>query len=316
MKRILSALIAAAILLLLGSCSQKPKTALTVQGAEINSEIFAYYLDRVISSPESYGLEKTASENEFKDAAVTECKKYVVSNSEFLNGGNSLSSADKVAVSEQVNNIWMRSGKHYESIGVSKQTLTKIVTSEKYEEAVFTALYDRGRGDAAAERAIQNYFYDNYVCFRTVCAYFSSANGTPLTQLEKTEMLNFFTGLSGENKVTPEDFEKSFADTVYTVSDTVILKKNSDGYPEGFYDSVASQADSTVQMIVYDDCVFVIYKENLADKGEGVYASYRASCVNDLYADRNDERIEKTIAVLTVEKNEKVIDKIFKKIKK
>ena len=315
MKRILFAVIAAAMLLMLGSCSVKPKVALTVQGAEINSEIFAYYLDRVVASPESYGLEKNAADKELKDAAVTECKKYVASNSEFLNGGNSLSSADKVAVSEQVNNIWMRSGKHYESIGVSKQTLTKIVTSEKYEDAVFTSLYDVGREDVAAERAVQNYFYDNYVCFRTVCAYFSGADGTPLTQLEKTEMLNFFTGFSGESKVTPEDFEKSFADTAYTVSDTVILKKNSDGYPEGFYESVAAQTDSTVQTIVYDDCVFVIYKENLADKGEGVYASYRSSCVNDLYADRNDERIEKTIEVLTVERNEKVIDKIFKEIK-
>ena len=69
-----------------------------------------------------------------------------------------------------------------------------------------------------------------------------------------------------------------------------------------------------MQTIVYDDCVFAIYKENLADKGEGVYASYRAACVNDLYADRNDERIEKTIAVLTVEKNDKVIDEVYSKI--
>lgn len=315
MKRFSAVVIVAVMLILLGSCSGKPKVALTVQGSEVNSEIFAYYLDRVVASPENYGLEGGASEEEIKDAAVTECKKYVASNSEFLNGGNSLSAADKVAVSDQVNNIWMRSGKHYESIGVSKQTLTKIITSEKYEDAVFTALYDVGREDAAAERAVQNYFYNNYVSFRTVCAYFSSADGTPLTQLEKTEMLNFFTSLSGDAKITYEDFEKSFADTAYTVSDTVILKKNSDGYPEGFYDSVASQEDSTVQMIVYDDCVFVIYKENLADKGEGIYASYRSSCVNDLYADRNDERIKKTIEVLDVERNEKVIDKIFKEIK-
>ena len=56
--------------------------------------------------------------------------------------------------------------------------------------------------------------------------------------------------------------------------------------------------------------------KNLADKGESVYASYRATCVNDLYADRNDERIEKTIAVLTVEQNEKVIDDVYKRVKK
>ena len=136
-----------------------------------------------------------------------------------------------------------------------------------------------------------------------------------MTQLERNEMINFFNSLSGGKSITSEEFEKSFTDTGYSVSDTVILKKSSDGYPEGFYDAVTLQPVSTVQTIVYEDCAFVIYKENLADKGESVYASYRSDCVNDLYADRNDERLKKITEVLTVEQNDKVIDRIYKKIK-
>jgi hypothetical protein len=316
MKKFISVVLAAVMMLSVSGCSAKPKTALTVEGTALNSEIFAYYLDRVAASPESYALGKDASEKELKDAAVRECKRYIAVNTDFVNSGKQLTSAQKVEISERVNNIWMRSENHYNSIGVTKQTLNKIVTAGKYEEAVFTALYDKGVGDVAAEKAIQSYFYDNYVSFLTVCAYFSSANGTPMTQLEKTEMLNFFSSLSDGKTITAEEFEKSFADTGYAVSDTVILKRNSDGYPEGFFDSVRAQTDSTVQIIIYDDCVFAIYKENLADKGEGVYAAYRTACINDLYAERNEERIEKLTEGLSVDENSKVIDSVYKAIVK
>lgn len=316
MKRFFAALLAASMLLLFGSCSEKQEYALTIEGTQISSEIFACFLDRVVASPERYGLKADASEKELKAAAVKECKRYVAINTEFRNGGNSLTSAQKVEISEKVNNIWIRSENHYNSIGVSRQTLNKIITAEKYEEAVFTALYDKGAGNAADEAKIQAYFYDNYVSFRTVCAYFTLPDGSPMTQLEKTEMLAVFDNLAASGIKTPEAFNQSFLDAGYPASDTVILKKSSDGYPEGFFDTVYSQTDDTVQTIVYDDCVFAVYKENLEEKGEGVYASYRSVCINDLYADENEERISKAVEALSVEENSKVIDGIYKKIKK
>ena len=155
MKKIIAALIAAVMMFSVSGCSSAPKTALTIEGTALNSEIFAYYLDKVTASPESYGLGKDASEKEFKDAAVKECKRYIAVNTDFVNSGRPLTSAQKVEISERVNNIWMRSENHYNSIGVTKQTLTKIVTAGKYEEAVFTALYDKGVGDVAAEKTIR-----------------------------------------------------------------------------------------------------------------------------------------------------------------
>ena len=314
MKRIIGALLTVVLLLSVSACSDKNGFALKIEGTEIGREVFAYFLDRVVAAPESYGLKKNASEGELKKAAVNECKRYIAINTEFRNGGNSLTSAQKTEISEKVNNIWLRSENHYNKIGVSRQTLTKIVTAEKYEEAVFTSLYDKGTQNTAAEQKIQNYFYENYVSFRTVCVYFTSANGEPMTQLEKNEMLTVFEGFATSKASTPEAFTQGFLDEGYSASDTVILKKSSDGYPEGFFDKVYSQTDATVQIIIYDDCVFAVYKENLKDKGESVYAAYRSVCINDLYADENEERINKIVADLSVEENEKVINDVYKKI--
>lgn len=315
MKKLFAALLAAAMLLLFGACSAKNEYALKIEGTEISGEIFAYYLDKVAAAPERYGLKKDASANELKKAAVNECKRYVAVNTDFKNSGKALTSPQKVEISEKVNNVWLRYESHYNKIGVSKQTLNKIITCEKYEESVFTALYDKGTGDAAAEKKLQDYFYTNYVSFRTVCVYFTSANGEPLSLLEKNEMLAVFDQLAVSKSTTPEAFTQGFLDEGYSASDTVILKKNSDGYPDGFFDAVYKQADSTVQVIVYDDCVFAVYKENLRDKGESVFAAYRSVCINDIYSAENEKRISLTVADLKVEENSKVIDAIYGKVK-
>lgn len=314
MKKLFAALLAAAMLLLLGACSDKKTWALKIEGTEIGSEIYAYYLDRVIAAPERYGLKNNASANELKKAAVDECKRYIAVNTDFRNSGNTLTSAQKFEISENVNNIWLRSENHYNEIGVSKQTLNKIVTSEKYEEAVFTALYDKGTGNASAEKKIQDYFYTNYVSFRTVCVYFTNSNGEPLSALEKSDMLAVFDQLATTKSSTPEAFTQGFLDEGYSASGTVILKKNSDGYPDGFFDAVYNQPDATVQIIVYDDCVFAVYKENLRSKSESVYAAYRSVCINDIYSAENEERINLIASDLKVEENDKEIDKIYKKV--
>lgn len=301
---------------LLCSCSGGKQTVLTVSGAEIDSEIFTYYLDKVIQRPTDYGLTDNPQKNELKQAAVNACGEYLYANTEFRNRGLSLSAAEKVEISETVNDLWVRFEKHYKKIKVSKQTLTKIQTSQAYADAIFTSVYDKGTGNASAEKELQDYFYSNYVCFRTVCAYFTSADGSsPMTQLEKNELLASFNSLKSQGVKEAE----AFADTVraagYTLSDSVLLKKGAEGYPAGFFEKVYSQAADTVQIIEYDECVFAVFKEDLKAKGESVYVNYRSSCISDLYSEQADREVQEYIASLTFEEKGGKIDRIIKRLK-
>ncbi len=301
MKKIISAVLAVLIMLSLCSCSAGSKTVLVISGAEINSEIFTYFLDSVISRPSDYGLDVNPEKEDIKQAAIDECKQYLAANTMFKDKGLTLSAAEKVEISDNVNYFWMRFENHYKNIGVSKQTLTKIMTAQAYEDAIFTATYDRGADDTAAEKKLTDYFYSNYICFRNVCAYFTSADGaTPMTQQEKNDLLAAFNLMVSNAGANVEDFSVAVTNAGYTLSDTVLLKKGSDGYPEGFFEKVAEQKIGTVQTIVYDECVFAVWKEDLADKGESVYASYRSSCINDLYADEAQQTMNEYIETLDV----------------
>lgn len=315
MKRILAALLAVFMIFSLCSCGQSKKTVLTISGTEINREIFTYYLDKVISRPTDYGLTDNPDDKDVKAAVITECKKYLAANTEFRDAGLSLSSAEKVEISQTVNDFWVRFENHYKEIGVSKQTLTKIFTSDAYSDAIFTETYDKGTGNAAAEKEIQDYFYNNYISFRTVCAYFTAADGvTPMTQIEKNELLAAFEGYVQTSGNDVDSFSEAVNNAGYPLSNSILLKKGSDGYPDGFFEKVYSQTDNTVQLIVYDECIFAVVKENLKGKGEGVYANYRSSCINDLYSAEADRKTEDYIATLTVEENGNAADRLIDKM--
>ena len=312
MKKIISAVLAALILFSFTACNMSKKTVLVISGTEIDSEIFTYYLDKVIHRPSDYGLDENPEKKLIKKTAIDECKKYLAVNTSFADKGLSLSAADKVEIADNVNYFWTRFENHYNEIGVSKQTLTKIMTSEAYNDAIFTATYDRGIGNAAAEKELTDYFYSNYVSFRTVCAYFTAADGSAMSQADKLALIESFKALGQNASVESEKFAESVTASGYTLSDTIILKKNSDGYPEGFFEKVYSQANSTVQILEYDECVFAVLKESLEDKGEAVYINYRSSCIADLYSEDSENDIEANIETMTVD--EKGVDRIVNKM--
>ena len=312
MKKFLSVLFTVLILTSLTACNGTKKTVLIISGTEIDSEVFTYYLDRVIHRPEDYGLAENSEKKLVKQTAIDECKRYVAINTSFRDKGLSLSAADKVGISDNVNRFWMRFENHYDEIGVSKQTLTKIMTADAYEDAIFTATYDRGTGNAAAEKELTDYFYSNYVSFRTVCAYFTAPDGSAMSQADKIALVDSFKEMEQTTAVEADKFSESVTAAGYTLSDTIILKKNSSGYPAGFFEKVYAQANGTVQILEYDECVFAVMKENLKDKGDAVYANYRTSCITDLYSAASEQEIDSYTETLTVE--EKGVDRIINKM--
>lgn len=313
MKKIAAVMLAVIIILSLTACGNQKKTALIISGTEINSEIFTYYLDKVHQSPTDYGMHAYPTNSDLKQAAVNECKKYLAANSGFAEKGLSLTASEKVEISQAVNNYWIRFENHYNEIGVSKQTLTKIFTSDAYKDALFAAEYDKGTGDAEAEAVLKDYFYKNYISFRTVCAYFTAADGSPMTQLDKSQLLAAIDLLAKNAGTDIEKFAEEAQAAGYSLSTSVLLKSGADTYPDGFYERVSEQNDDTVQVLTYDECVFIVWKENLKDKGESVFQNYRSACIDDLYYEEYQATLNDYLDTLDVEEKS-IVDRIIKKI--
>jgi len=304
MKKIICALAALNLIILsLASCSfGGKKTALTISGTDIDSEIYAYYLDRVEQRPEDYGLNSEYKQSEARDAAVDLCVRYLAFNTYFAENGLSLSVSEKVSVSDNVNNFWMRSGNHFEKIGVSKQTLTKILTSEAYENAIFSYLYDKGTGDMEAEESIKVYFYGNYVAFRNICAYYTTDDGSGrITEQERLALVDTFNAIAAASGTDSDSFTTACSDAGYAASDIAVLEKSNEGYPAGFFDNVNGMQFNEVKVFEYSDSIFAVRKESLVELGEGLYSSYRDTCIKNMHADEWSAFVEDYISTFTVD---------------
>ena len=304
MKKKLSVLLVCALLcLILGGCAfDGKKTAVTVSGTDIDEEIYNYYYDEVNKRPADYGLGEDPSSSELKDAAVNQCVRYLAFNTYFAQEGLSLSVPDKVTIADNVNNFWLRGENHYKKIGVSKPTLTKIFTSEAYKDAIFTYLYDKGTEDTEAEGQVKAYFYSSYISFRNICAYFTSDDSAgKLTEQERLDLVNSFSLIAAASGTDSEGFTSACADAGYVASGTVVLAKGSEGYPEGFYESVNMMAPGEVKVLQYDDCVFAVRKESLTDLGDGLYSGYRDTCIKEMHAAEWEAFVEDYVSTFTVE---------------
>ena len=65
------------ILSLFSGCSEE-KAFLTVEGKAISEGLYTYYLDKVLSDPSQYGIDKTDGKAA-TEAALECCKRYVAS---------------------------------------------------------------------------------------------------------------------------------------------------------------------------------------------------------------------------------------------
>lgn len=305
MKKIFSVFLVISILMLsLCGCdikiSRTKKDALVISGTEINEEIYNYYLDVVTQRPGDYNISSSKDEDAIKDAAIEQCKRYLAINTSFKERNLKLTNAQKIEIADNVNNFWIRSEAHYEKIGVSRQTLSKILTANEYEDAIFSSIYDKGMDDTEAEGEIQAYFYANYTAFLNICAYYTTGS-TTLTEQEKQNLIASFENIAQNSGESAEDFTNACSDAGYSASSTVIIEKESEGYPSGFFLKVYTMEPNTVRVFSYDDCVFCIRKESLASLGDEVYSNYRDTCIEKMYSADWQQTVDNYLKNFTID---------------
>ena len=113
-------------ILLFSSCdiTQKKPSALTINNTKISDDVFTYFLDCAIND-----LGENASYETAKERAAALAGKYYKTNSLAHGYGLTLSTAQKVAVSEKVNAHWNIYCNYYTNIGITRfsvQMLTVI----------------------------------------------------------------------------------------------------------------------------------------------------------------------------------------------
>lgn len=300
MSRVLSVLFififAASFTACSGGTSNVP-TAVTVGNVEVGSDIYAYYLDTVLQNSD-----ESLKEDDAKKQAEQLCANYIKINTAFKEMKLSLSSATKSDLAIDVNNLWNIFGKYYDSIGVTKQTLTKIKESEAYREELISALYDKGGEKEISEEEQKNYFNSNYVFFKAISSYLyttdSEGKAVALSENELNEIKNSFNSMKSQINETNtidavnkayEDSNGGSAESEMPVLSTV---KDSDEYPEKFFSDVSAMQNGEIQVFTYDNYIFLVRKED----GSSFYSDYAKTNLSSMAGDDFNKWLESKYA--------------------
>lgn len=300
-KKVLLILLVLALCLSFTACSKtivEEKSALTVGDANVSAGVFAYYLDAQIKMASG---ESPSKSNAIK-AAEASCANYVKINTEFQKRNLSLNSAEKATVAANVEEIWNFYGGYYESIGVSKETLTKIKTSEQYNEKLISSVFGAGGESEISEDAMKTYFNDNYVFFRFITAEFSDDEEANKTVKDTLTELAATIGTEDEETgetITMDDVNASFAEKTGGTAgglDTTAMKSDSTDFPSGFFSDVKAMENGTQKVFTYSDNIFLVEKVD----GSGSFADYKSSILDLLTNTDYDSLMEKNYGNIKV----------------
>lgn len=300
-KKVLLLLLVFALCVSFTACSKtiaEEKSALTVGDANVSAGVFAYYLDAQIKIASG----DSPSKSDAIKAAEASCANYVKINTEFQKRKLSLNSAEKATVAANVEEIWNFYGGYYESIGVSKETLTKIKTSEQYNEKLISSVFGAGGESEISEDAMKTYFNDNYVFFKFITAEFSSDEEANKTVKDTLTELAGTIGTEDEETgetITMDDVNASFAEkTGGTASalETTAMKSDSTDFPSGFFSDVKAMENGAQKILTYSDNIFLVEKVD----GSGAFSDYKSAILDLLTNSDYDSLMKKNYSNIKV----------------
>lgn len=286
---------------ILSSCSveRKNPTALTLNGIEISNDVFTYFIDVAMTE-----LDANADENSILTKATALTETYFKTNSLAKKNGVTLSTASKASVSEKVNAYWGIYGDYYSSIGVSKETLTKIFTSEALRNQLLIHYYGEGGEEEISVASMYAYFKMNYIVFQAINGYFTymDDNGNTVihspNQIEEI-ILKFqnMASLINAKEKTMEEAAEFLASTGYSSSVvTLVLGKDDTSYPEGFFEKVQSTKARLATVIGTNEYIFIVLRGDAGVNSE-YYKEKKEEILTALVGDKIDVKIDKSLAV-------------------
>lgn len=253
----------ASVALLSGCSAIVQKSTVTVNDVAISEDVFIYFLDEA-----TVRLGIASDYSDVEKVAMELVNRYFKTNSLARAEGIALNTAQKAEVSEKVNSTWVMYGDYYQNIGITRETLTKVFTAEKYREALMMKFYGKGGIQEISETRLYASFNVNYTVFQAITGYLTTTDGagnkTAISKGEAETLILKFQNIlnmvnSGEQ--TMEQAVEYLASTgVQSSVQTVVLHKDDTSYPEGFFQKIQTLQPRNATIISTNEYLFLVLR--------------------------------------------------------
>lgn len=121
--------------------------------------------------------------------ALKMSKQYLALNKLFDELGLELSADEAAVVSKQTNKLWDSNSEQLEDIGVSKESIRKVLESATKRQKVFNAYYEVGGKNGTTEEDIKSFIADNYARVKYMTFQYADSADDAVDEARKDQAL-------------------------------------------------------------------------------------------------------------------------------
>ncbi len=312
MKKLIALLSVVLIFFSFASCG-KSKYPLSFEGHTVTEGLYKYYEDKVASSPENYSAKADDTES-IVSAAKQCCREYLAAIKLMENEQLVLGSEFKRLAAENTENLWQLFSSYYNSIGVTKQDITKAQAHESRLLQLLDHFYGVEGKTPVKEIDLKERFVDMYVGFKAIEGPLTKTNDkgeiVPLTEKEVSEITKKFSSMASdinEGTATIDELNAEYNDSlgiIVTSPLSVLLVKEGDPmFDDDFFKKVSDIGHGKARAVRSGDSIYVIERQTIATDDEDAFMSYRSEILQDMRMKKIKAKLQKLIEKMAIEEN-------------
>lgn len=207
--------------------------AVTIDGVQLKAGVYIYYSyasymeltqtlqkenseldvddDKVVKKQTMDGV---SAETWIKNKTMEYCQRHVAIAKKCEELGLELDEEQKTAVSDNIETFWEANGETYEKNGISKDSVTQILTNTYLTDEVFLYYYDVDGEEGVTEDELKEFYEENNARVRYIQFNLTDGNGEELDDAGKTDMkhmvedyLGELEALKGDNEAMDEEMD-------------------------------------------------------------------------------------------------------------
>lgn len=303
MKKLIAVLAAVLILFSFVSCG-KNEHPFTFKEHVVTEGLYNYYKS-VAATEKSEKPEETAREYccEYLAAIVLMEKEKITPGSEY-----------KRLAADNTENIWSLFSEYYNSIGVTKQDITRAQTHESRKLQLLDHFYGASGKEPVKEMDLKERFVDMYVGFKAIEGSLTRTNDkgetVSLSEKEIKETEKLFSSMAkqiNDGTATIDELNTEYNDSlgiIVTSPLSVLLTKDKDPmYDDGFFSDVSSISHGRAGVIKSGDSIYVIERQTIATDDEDAFMNYRSEVLKDMRMGKIEKKLKNLIEKMDIQEN-------------
>lgn len=252
-----------------------------------------------------------------KDTAVELCKTYGAALKLMKDEGITLSANHKRAVAEETDSKWSLFSAYYESIGVTKQDITSVLTYEYAKKELLDFYYGENGENKVSDKKIRNEFNETYVGFKAIEASYTKfsdmGESVELSANEKKKIKNSFTSMAEKinaGNMTIDDANESYNESIGLIVtqalETVLTKQGDVIYKDDFFSQVQKLSEGEAAVIESGNSIYLLQRQSITDDEDGFVFLHKTEILEKLKMSAVEKKIAAVAENMQVKVNKRL----------